>query len=416
MRLSRMLPLLLFCSVATNLIFLFSCYHQSMHKAIRYAKVERINYFNNTLLGGMNPSKRLERKKHERKKSLYVEKTSTSIQSVNGNPVELGSKVLRSSSRKYGKNNKEGTQLRQKLHLRKNVIILSPGRGGSSFLGSLFDKNPNIMYCFEPLYPSYMNTTGSHWKEKTYERTSLEVINGLLQCDFNNISERAFSMFTKSPFHQSKSRALSKENLTGFSKSKLYDICNNYKYTVLKILAHRLPEKSILSLEELFQKKNYLVKIVHLVRDPRSVVYSMVKVGWIKNHSDPSFNRDVTRLCNPMLKNLRLASLTPPPWLKNRFQIIRYEDLAFNTKKITRELYKFAEFDWSSEIYEWINTLNDNKKQEDAYSLYRNASASIDLWKNAPKPMLRTVESICGDLINFLGYPNVNETRFAMKE
>ena len=34
---------------------------------------------------------------------------------------------------------------------RKNLIVLSAGRGGSSLLGSLFDNNPHIMYWFEPL-------------------------------------------------------------------------------------------------------------------------------------------------------------------------------------------------------------------------------------------------------------------------
>lgn len=43
-------------------------------------------------------------------------------------------------------------QQRQMLPTRKNVIILSQGRGGSSFLGGIFNCNPQVMYWFEPLF------------------------------------------------------------------------------------------------------------------------------------------------------------------------------------------------------------------------------------------------------------------------
>ena len=39
----------------------------------------------------------------------------------------------------------------QKFAPRKNLIIFSPGRGGSSFLGALFDSNTQVMFWFEPL-------------------------------------------------------------------------------------------------------------------------------------------------------------------------------------------------------------------------------------------------------------------------
>ena len=40
---------------------------------------------------------------------------------------------------------------------RKNLIVLSTGRSGSSLLGSLFDNNPHVMYWFEPV--SYTHLT-----------------------------------------------------------------------------------------------------------------------------------------------------------------------------------------------------------------------------------------------------------------
>jgi len=51
-----------------------------------------------------------------------------------------------------------------------------------------------------------------------------------------------------------------------------------YKHTVIKILTARVPDKTIQSFRELFQQQNeYDVKVIHLVRDPRAVIYSRMK-------------------------------------------------------------------------------------------------------------------------------------------
>ena len=101
---------------------------------------------------------------------------------------------------------------------------------------------------------------------------------------------------------------------------------------------------------------------------------------------------------------MRLGLLYPPPWLKDRFKVIRYEDLALNTLNAAQELYRFAGFDWSASAHDFINARKTNVKQGDAYSVYRNASVAISRWKTALEPLIRAVENICGDLMDFLGY------------
>ena len=126
-------------------------------------------------------------------------------------------------------------------------------------------------------------------------------------------------------------------------------------------------------------------------------------------HLDPSFHKNVQDLCHPILQNIRLGLLYRPPWLKDRFKVIRYEDLALNTLNTTRELYRFAGFDWLASVDEWIRALTKNTKQEGAYTVFRNASAAVDGWKNAPEPLVRAVENICGDLMDFLGYEKLRK-------
>ena len=310
---------------------------------------------------------------------------------------------------KESDNERNGKQkTNEPLPMRKNLIILSPARGGSTFLGSFFNNNPQVMYCYEPLYPvqKMFNVHPSHQEPKKYKETSIKVIDGFFQCDFSNVTKAFFPAFTRSEFHRKQSKTLTKKYLPQFSNAPLSESCNSYNHTVVKILSSRLPNKTMQTLEELFQQKNgYDVRLVHLVRDPRAIIYSTVKLGWVTNgFQSPWFSGYAHTVCDRILKNVRLGLLSPPPWLKNRFKVIRYEDLALHTLNVTQELYKFAGFDWSASVDEWISTLGTNAKMGGPYSLYRNASISIGRWKNAPEPFIRAVENNCGDLMNFIGY------------
>lgn len=253
----------------------------------------------------------------------------------------------------------------QKFAPRKNLIILSPGRGGSSFLGALFDSNPQVMFWFEPLrivtqklYEAGVILKGNELIN--FRETCVNLIDSFFKCDFSNISNTTLSEYSRHIFRR-RSEALtsgylcpnkSSECLT-FSDSLLKKACNSYNHTVIKILTSRVPNKTIQSFRELFQQKNgYDVKLIHLVRDPRAVIYSTMKsVKWMNiSHRDSNFRSYVQRLCDPIEQNIRMGLLYPPPWLKDRFKVVRYEDLAVSTVRIARELYRFAGFDWSTSV------------------------------------------------------------------
>ena len=325
--------------------------------------------------------------------------------------IRLGMKLNDGKTQCNEKDGKEERyQLQQTFATRKNLIILSPGRGGSSFLGSLFDRNPHVMYFFEPLYAVSekmfkVNLTLGEKEPENYKETSIKVMDSFFQCDFSHFNHSTLAWFS-SDFHLNRSKALSRKYLPHISNTLLSKACNSYNHTVLKILSSRLPNKTVQTLKELFEQQNqYDVKVVHLVRDPRAVVFSRVNLpGWMGGHLDPSFHKSVQDLCDPILRNIRLGLLYPPPWLKNRFKVIRYEDLALNSLNVAHELYNFAEFDWSASVDEFISVLEKNTEQGSAYSVYRNASVAINRWKTAPEPLIRAVENICGDLMDFLGY------------
>ena len=273
------------------------------------------------------------------------------------------------------------------------------------------------MYWFEPLHTVLLNLFHVQFfnkgKEPTsYKDTTIKVLNSFFQCNFGNISNTTLSAFSNSPFRW-RSKAFSGEPLCRkkcmpFSKILLRKACNSYNHTVIKILTARVPNNTIETLKELFkQPGRYELKLVHLVRDPRAVVYSMVySTKWIENHSHPSFGENIRRLCDPILQNIRFGSISPPSWLQKHFMVIRYEDLVLDTVNIARELYRFAEFEWPISVDEWIHGHAQNKAVDsrNPYSLNKNATAVLDKWKNAPEDFIRAVENGCGDLMNILGY------------
>ena len=290
---------------------------------------------------------------------------------------------------------------------RKNLIILSAGRSGSSLLGSLFDNNPHIMYWFEPLY-TIMHQIPMKLQPAKYKETTTSVIDSFFECGFDRIDNTILSALSRSMFRK-KSKALSKRQLPQFSSKRLNNACKSYDHIVIKILSQRVPNMTILTLEKLFQEQNqYDAKLVHLVRDPRGVVYSRVKLGWLKkNFNSPEFRKSVRNLFDPILHNIRLGLFSCPSWLRDRFKVVRYEDLVTNMINVTRDLYKFAGLGWSSNVDKWISTLANNSKHGRAYSLLRNASISMNSWRYAAKPLIEAVEDVCSDLMDLLGYQKI---------
>ena len=245
---------------------------------------------------------------------------------------------------------------------RRNLLILSQGRGGSSFLGELFNNHPDIVYVFEPLNTAQDLLKVNVFFQKPTDVYGLlcnKILDSFFKCDFSNITN-TLPLFSRTAFRL-RSEALighffctdrrpqnyidlrDPKKCVPLTNAPLSKACTSYKHTVVKILSTRLPNETLEGFRGLFEHPNggYDVKIVNLVRDPRAVVYSWVTLAWIKNHRNPGFRLNVRKICQPIEKNLRLG-LSPPEWLQNRIKIIRYEDLVANTTEVSRQLYSFA--------------------------------------------------------------------------
>ena len=89
------------------------------------------------------------------------------------------------------------------VNRRKNLIVLSAGRSGSSLLGSLFDNNPHIMYWFEPL-STIMNQISMKRQPAKYKETTTNVIDSFFQCGFDKIDNTILSALSRSMWFRQK--------------------------------------------------------------------------------------------------------------------------------------------------------------------------------------------------------------------
>ena len=350
-------------------------------------------------------------------------------------PVRLLKEKVRKSSRENGNQatrstNKGQTDRRQEAMAvkRSNLLILSQGRSGSSLLGELFNANPNVFYVFEPLHTARKFLESSTYidnKSANYSKFCQLVLDSFFRCSFTGIGN-TLPEFSRSMFRL-RSRALTGDLLcngkkkprhtadlknpkicTTLTTAMLNKACSSHKHTTVKVLTSRIPNKTVESIRGLLEEQTsgYDLKIVHLIRDPRAVVYSWVASNWIPNYTDPNFPLRVHQICEPIEKILRLG-FSSPSWLKNRLKVIRYEDLTTNTTLVARQLYRFLGFDWSVDVERLIPKLHRNpskSQSKNPYSLYRNASVVQKMWKEGPETLIRVTEEICGDLMDIMGY------------
>ena len=91
------------------------------------------------------------------------------------------------SKKKFSTNNKLQTKdstLHSKYSSRKQVLIVTEYRSGSSFIGEIFNRNPDIFYLFEPLL-----LTTIYGKQKQRTHTLLQtklLVDYFAKCELPN--------------------------------------------------------------------------------------------------------------------------------------------------------------------------------------------------------------------------------------
>ena len=303
------------------------------------------------------------------------------------------------------------------------IILVTSFRSGSTFLGKLFDENPQVQYLFEPihhreievLYKRHMIFGAS----QRHTRNELKMLH--LQQIFHNCT-----VFPSTVYHtrwtycgdvQENIERFGTEDCPPKPRSSVADTCNYRKTSVLKVI--RLRRLSDLSLIRNIKEANF--QIIHYTRHPVGLMTSRQKGGhfftWdaniiIEGKSSLSFNEGLTRLaweaytyCSEAIEIRRL--LEKEPWLKERYLRVTHQQLSLDPIATAAKIYKHVELELSPEMVEFIKYTTTGKINDSALqpqmSTSRISKDIVFYWKKMGTSLknihLSTIDSVCRTMI-----------------
>ncbi|XP_058565717.1 carbohydrate sulfotransferase 6 [Neofelis nebulosa] len=319
---------------------------------------------------------------------------------------------------------------------RVHVLVLSSWRSGSSFVGQLFSQHPDVFYLMEPAW--HVWTTLSQGSAPALHMAVRDLVRSVFLCDMDVFD--AYLPWRRNLsdlFQFAVSRALcSPPACTAFPRGAIssdtvckplcgrrpfgvaQEACRSYSHVVLK-------EVRFFNLQVLYPLLNdpaLNLRIVHLVRDPRAVLRSREQTAkalardngivlgtngtWVE--SDPGL-RVVREVCRSHVRIAEAATSKPPPFLRGRYRLVRFEDLARAPLPEIRELYDFAGLSLTPQLEAWIHNSTHGSgpgaRREAFKTSSRNALNVSQAWRHAlPFAKIRRVQELCAGALRLLGY------------
>lgn len=315
---------------------------------------------------------------------------------------------------------------------RWNVIILTHMSSGSTFTGNIFNLHPDVFYLYEPLHKLRRSVYGNEWRpfnktiNEAYRTDFSNLFRDIFACGFQEETtlNRAFPSFVRSTKRLTYWRYSNPE----FTNEAVRNACRAKKLTVAKIMQTRLPRD--IGIQELQRvcssdPTKFDCLIIHLVRDPRAVVSSMLGRKFfimggpqrkllipanLTTEGKKLVKQNAQLLCSQVTDNLNYVKENWSNWFKGRYKLIRYEDIVGNQANNANEMYDFVGLTMVKSIYEWIvEGKKPAKTSAAAFTVSENDVHRIDHWRSDRDPSLVSLfEKACAPLMKLMGYIFVN--------
>ena len=318
---------------------------------------------------------------------------------------------------------------------RWNVIILTHMSSGSTFTGNIFNLHPDVFYLYEPLHHLRRAVYGNEWNpfdEATndeYKSDFSTLFHDVFDCGFREDATlgRAIPPFARKLKRFNYWRFSSPE----FTKEAVSNVCKAKKVTVTKVMQTRLPRN--IGIQELqrvctVEPAKFDCLIIHLVRDPRAVVSSLLgrkfffRGGPVRNllTSRPltKEGRELVKqhaelICSQVSNNINYVKKNWLNWFRGRYKVIRYEDIVGNALNTTIELYDFVGLSMVESIYKWI--VEGEKPAGTGVSTFQvseNDVNRIGHWRfDRDSSLVSLFEEACAPLMELTGYSFVNGSK-----
>ena len=316
--------------------------------------------------------------------------------------------------------------------MRQNILVLSSEYCGSSLLGELFNQNPQVFYLYEPL--KSLDYYKDNRPADVYDAMVTHLFDGIFHCKFDELSY--FTNYMSFQYSSLKSRLASRamsapplcpeigtrsfysiRMCTPLKPKTTSAICKLHQHTVIKTIQFTDVHKLSYLMDK--ESADYSLKVVHLVRDPRAIVFTHFVTNYNTSLQNTSIKEYSKNLCAKMLRNIKYA-ITAPSWLQGKYTLLRYEDLGTNPHQITELVYKFVGVPVAPQVRMWLDKLaysttrspqissSSSGSVEDFYA--KNLTNSVHNWRiQMQYKAVRVIETECYEVMNLLGYKIVDD-------
>lgn len=328
-----------------------------------------------------------------------------------------------------------------------HILILATTRSGSSFVGQLLNQHQEVFYLFEPLY-HVQNTLIprlSHSRTPTDRRVMLgasrDLLRSLYDCDLyfleSYIKPTPTNHTTDKLFRRGASRALCQppvcdafvpadvnveegdcvKKCGALNMTLATEACREKRNVAIKIV--RVAE--IGDLRALVEDPRLNIKVIQLVRDPRGILSSRIETFrdmyrlwriWRATGRRP-YNLDLgslTVVCEDFLSSVS-TGLSHPYWLKGKYMLVRYEDVARNPLAKTKEIFDYLGLSMDRNVEDWIraNTQGSNEPStKHKFGTVRDSAANAESWRlRLSYDMVEYTQTVCHKVLHQLGYKSV---------
>nr|XP_033772741.1 carbohydrate sulfotransferase 5-like [Geotrypetes seraphini] len=317
--------------------------------------------------------------------------------------------------------------------LKSQLLILSSWRSGSSFVGQLFNQSPDVFYLLEPT--RHVWTIFSRRSPNFIQAPMRDLLRAIFSCNMSAFEPYIQKhQFVSNLFGWKESRALcSPPVCNALLRSdfidrpkcmhichqspfeKMEEACRTYSHVVVKVVRFlNLP-----ILYPLLKDPSLNLKIIHLVRDPRAILSSReylpglnVDDTIISRAQNSSRNISVVmqEICQAQVQIYKAASQNPPPFLKDRYLMVRHEDLVRDPLAYLREWYDYVGLSITPKLESWVYNITHRAISNDrGFMHFSGDSLKIaQKWrKKLSFQKVKEVQELCKQEMDMFGYQRV---------
>ena len=177
------------------------------------------------------------------------------------------------------------------------------------------------------------------------------------------------------------------------------DICKKHSVFAFKVLRFRMSSVDLLLADDPSWK------IIHLLRDPRGILFSRLhRPHMISSMWKPDVEQDAKKLCQRIHDDVRHRKYLQEKY-PNNFLVMKYEDLAVNPNYEMKRVYDFIDMPVLVNVRRWYAENMHSKYGDIGITERADSNKTANKWKSKISNKLKALmQNECKELLEELDY------------